>query len=341
MQHCGFDLAKTASQLCIRTEDGQLVERRIKTTREELTKFFAAQPRTRILIEAATESEWVAQHLESLGQEVVVADPNFAPMYATLSKKIKTDKRDARALCDACARGTYRRAYRSTAAQRQVRAELIARETLVATRTKYISVIRSLLRREGFRVQSCGAQYFHAHVEALNLPAHLRSAIAPLLTILSSLGEQISQADEQLAEVSKSEPLIKRLCLIPGVGPVTSITFVAILGEARRFASAKQVRAYLGLVPQEESSGEHQRRGHITKAGNRAGAESAGGGGVVNPIEQKGRVAGAEAVGDAHRRAARQAHRGGGVGAQVSRHPLRDVARWERVRPSAATSAGR
>ena len=149
-----------------------------------------------------------------------------------------------------------------------MRAELIARETLVSTRTKYISVIRSMLRREGIRVQSCGAQYFCAHVEALSLPAHLCAAIAPLLTILSTLDEQISQADEQLAEVAKREPLIKRLCLIPGIGPVTSITFVAILGEASRFSSAKQVRAYLGLVPKEESSGERQRRGHITKAGN-------------------------------------------------------------------------
>jgi len=268
MQHCGFDLAKTSSQLCLRTEDGQLVEHRLQTTREELTRFFAERPPTRILIEAATESEWVAQHLEGLGHEVIVADPNFAPMYATLSKKIKTDKRDARALCDACERGTYHPAYRSTDAQRQVRAELIARETLVATRTKYISVIRSMLRREGIRVQSCGAQYFRTHVELLDLPAHLRSAIAPLLAVLCVLGEQIGQADEQLAAVSKSEPLIKRLCLIPSVGPVTSITFVAILGEASRFSSAKQVRAYLGLVPKEDSSGERQHRGHITKAGN-------------------------------------------------------------------------
>ena len=268
MQHCGFDLAKSSSQLCLRTEDGQLVEHRLQTTREELTRFFAERPPTRILIEAATESEWVAQHLEGLGHEVIVADPNFAPMYATLSKKIKTDKRDARALCDACERGTYHPAYRSTDAQRQVRAELIARETLVATRTKYISVIRSMLRREGIRVQSCGAQYFRTHVELLDLPAHLRSAIAPLLAVLCVLGEQIGQADEQLAAVSKSEPLIKRLCLIPSVGPVTSITFVAILGEASRFSSAKQVRAYLGLVPKEDSSGERQHRGHITKAGN-------------------------------------------------------------------------
>ena len=87
-------------------------------------------------------------------------------------------------------------------------------------------------------------------------------------SLSNTLGEQIGQADEQLAAVSKSEPLIKRLCHIPGVGPVTSITFVAILGEAKRFSSAKQVRAYLGLVPKEDSSGERKLRGHITKAGN-------------------------------------------------------------------------
>ena len=268
MQQCGFDLAKVSTQVCLRTQDGQLIEGRIKTTREELTRFFAEKPCLRILIEAATESEWVARHLESLGHEVVVADPDYAPMYSTLSKKIKTDKRDARALCDACERGTYRAAYRSTDAQRQVRAELIARETLVTTRTKYISVIRSMLRREGVRVQRCAAEYFRQHTEAMELPEHLREAINPLLDVLSMIDDKIAAADEKLAEAVKAEPLMKRLCMIPGIGPVTSITFVAILGEASRFQSAKQVRAYLGLVPKEDSSGERQHRGHITKAGN-------------------------------------------------------------------------
>lgn len=56
------------------------------------------QPRARILLEASTESEWVARHLETLGHEVIVADPNYAPRYATRSRRVKTDKRDARTL---------------------------------------------------------------------------------------------------------------------------------------------------------------------------------------------------------------------------------------------------
>jgi transposase len=69
-------------------------------------------PRARVLIEASTESEWVARCLEELEHEVIVADPNFAPMYATRSRRVKTDRRDARALIDACRLGADRRSPR-------------------------------------------------------------------------------------------------------------------------------------------------------------------------------------------------------------------------------------
>ncbi|MBA2705357.1 MAG: hypothetical protein H0U60_16075, partial [Blastocatellia bacterium] len=89
MDHIGFDLGKVNSQLCIITATGELIERRISTSRESLTKLLGSRPPAQILIEAATESEWVARHLESLGHKVVVADPNFAPMYATRSRRVK------------------------------------------------------------------------------------------------------------------------------------------------------------------------------------------------------------------------------------------------------------
>ena len=84
----------------------------------------------RILLEAATESEWVAQHLETLGHEVIVADPNFTPMYGHRSRRIKTDRRDVAALADACHRGCYRAAHRRSAAQRTVQAQLNIRREL-------------------------------------------------------------------------------------------------------------------------------------------------------------------------------------------------------------------
>ena len=80
---------------------------------------FSVRPYARLLLEASTESEWVAQTLEALDHEVIVADPNFAPMYATRSRRVKTDCRDARALADAGRLGAYRPASRLPATRRE------------------------------------------------------------------------------------------------------------------------------------------------------------------------------------------------------------------------------
>jgi transposase len=133
MDYIGIDLHKNSSQVCILTEGGELIERRIKTDRESFDELFSERPPARILVEASTESEWAARHFEGLGHEVIVADPNFALMYATRDRRIKTDKRDARALCEACQLGAYRPAHRTSDRQRDVRAHLSVRETLVRT----------------------------------------------------------------------------------------------------------------------------------------------------------------------------------------------------------------
>jgi transposase len=101
MDMIGIDLHKRESQLCILTEDGTITERRIVTSRERLAFVLGQRRPARVLVEASTESEWVAQHLEALGHEVIVADPNYAPMYATRTRRVKTDRRDARTLAEA------------------------------------------------------------------------------------------------------------------------------------------------------------------------------------------------------------------------------------------------
>ena len=90
MEYGAIDLHKKESQVRIMTEGGDVIDRRIATTRERLTTLFWGRPHARILIEASTESEWVAQHLETLGHEVVVADPNYTLMYGHRSRRVKT-----------------------------------------------------------------------------------------------------------------------------------------------------------------------------------------------------------------------------------------------------------
>ena len=271
MEHIGFDLGKVNSQLCIITATGELIERRISTNRESLTKLLGSRAPAHILIEAGTESEWVARHLESLGHEVIVADPNFAPMYATRSRRVKTDKRDARTLAEAARLGAYRPAHRTSDKQRHIRAKLAVREALVRSRAKYISLIRALLRRDGLRIAAGTARCFSVRLADLATTPELRTEISPLLDLLHSLNAQIKQADEELVQLVSEDPVIRRLTTVPGVGPVTAVCFVATLDDVTRFPDARQVRAYLGLVPTEYSSGERQQRGRINKAGpNRA-----------------------------------------------------------------------
>ena len=120
MESVGIDVHKNQSQVCILTDDAEVIEKRIRTDRARFAAVLGVRPPARILIEASTESEWVARCLEAQGHEVIVADPNYAPMYAHRSRRIKTDRRDARALAEACRIKAYRTAHRATDERRHV-----------------------------------------------------------------------------------------------------------------------------------------------------------------------------------------------------------------------------
>src|SRR5438128_4619008 len=189
-------------------------------------------------------------------------------MYATRSRRVKTDRRDARTLAEACRLGAYRPAHRTSDGQRHVRAQLAVREALVQTRSRYISLLGAVLRREGFRVGTGNAEGFVKRVERLALPGQLRSEIAPLLAVLLSVNHQLEWVDGRLEHLAQSDETVARLCTAPSVGPVTAAAFASTIDEVNRFRNAHQVEAYLGLTPSEMSSGERQHKGRITKAGN-------------------------------------------------------------------------
>jgi transposase len=246
-----------------------LGDRRVPTDRMSFEHAFAPyvdQP-CRILLEAGTESAWVAQGLEAAGHEVVIADPNFAPMYGDLRRKVKTDMRDVAALAEANRRGWYRPAYRVSAAQRARRQQLRVRRQVVQMRTGTISVVRALLRQSGYRASKSSSEAFGRRVATLALPPALRATIAPLLRVLTQLTAEIVALDGALAGVRRTDPVVAHLQTVPGIGPVAAVTFRAFVDDVTRFPSAAQVSAAIGLVPSEDSSAERRHRGHITKAG--------------------------------------------------------------------------
>jgi transposase len=262
-----MDLHLKTSVLSILDEEGEVTIKTICTRRGSLTRAFVSLLPCKVLIEASTESEWVARHLEELGAEVIVASPSYEPMYAFRDPHIKTDRRDAEALMHACIRGQYRRSYRCTDARRRLQMVLTVRGTLVGSRTKMISVVRALLRSRGIRVPSGSTRTFVSRVERLALDDELQVTLGPLLASLKLLTEQIASIDAQMQALSREDREIERLQQVPGVGPIVAATFVASLDDPSRFSSASALTNFLGLTPRERSSSEQRRRGRITKRG--------------------------------------------------------------------------
>jgi transposase len=266
MEYGAIDLHKKESQIRIVTTSGEVIDQRIATTRAQLTQVFWGRPPMRVLVEASTESEWVAQHLEQMGHEVIVADPNYGPMYGHRSRRIKTDRRDVAALTEACQRGTYRVAHRRSARQHEVQCRLNVRQELTQARTRAISLARSITRAAGLRIRSGRAETFLGRLAALELSPSMTRTLAPLRSLIEVVDGELVNADEQFQALVAGDATVKRLTTLPAIGPITASAFVAALDVASRFEHANQVTSYLGLVPCEYSSGEKQRRGHIMRS---------------------------------------------------------------------------
>ena len=269
MEYSAIDLHARRSQIRIVREDGSVVlERQVETSRGDFDRIFGRRGAMRILIESSTESEWVAQHLETWGHDVIVADPNYAAMYGTRSRKIKTDRRDVTALAEACRTGVYRRAHRASATAREARQRLRVRTHCVRQRTATINLLRALLRADGLRLPRGSAERILARVDQLTLPAVLATVLAPLRDVIQQLTATIAAADTALVTRAAHNPVARHLMTVPGVGPIVALTFEAVLDTPARFGgTAGRASAFLGLVPSEDSSAERRHRGSITKVG--------------------------------------------------------------------------
>jgi transposase len=270
MVYGAIDLHMRYSQIRILDEAGAvLCDRRVPTSPERLTQVFAGHGSMRILLETGTESEWVAQALETAGHDVIVADPNYAPMYGERTRRVKTDRRDVAALAEANRHGWYRATHRVSPAQRETRQILRSRRLLVQQRASLVSLIRSLLRQAGYRLPSGSCETIPARLARLTVPPALADTLAPLNRQAATLTTEIRAIDARVRTRVAADPVVTRLQTVPGVGVVVATTFRAYIDTVDRFAHAGQVSAALGLVPREDSSAERRHRGHITKAGPR------------------------------------------------------------------------
>ena len=271
MDHVAIDLGGRESQICVRSSDGKtLEERRVPT--ERLGAYLAQRGRSKVILETCAEAFAVADQARATGHVVCVVPATLVRTLGVGARKVKTDRRDAQVLSEVSCRIELPGVHIPSPAARESKSACGMREALVESRTKLINTVRGWMRARMLRAKTGKTSTFSERVKAR---ATERSVSLPLyveqqLETIEHLTGQIARADETIEQMAQSDPRCQRLMTVPGVGPVTSVRFVAALDELGRFPSAHHVESYLGLVPGQDSSSDSVRHTSITKAGSSA-----------------------------------------------------------------------
>lgn len=269
MYYCGLDMGKKSSHFCVVDRSRRVISTgQVRNKVADLTQLFGQMAPMRIVLEASTKAFWMADRLEEMKHEVVVVDPGRTK--AIGAARIKNDKLDAKVLADLCAADLLAKVDRPTEDQRLDRLLVVTRAGLVKARSRLVTMVRSVLDSEGIDLKNCATDRFVDAVSSIaeDLPEKIWLSIEPALTGIHLLCEQIDCCDERMKESIAKDPDVKRLKTVPGVGSIVAMCFLSAIRDPSRFASGRQVGAYLGLVPSLYQSGKTFRRGRITKHGN-------------------------------------------------------------------------
>ena len=218
-------------------------------------------------LEACPLSEWLHRHLVAAGFQAVCVETRHAQRFLS-TRPVKTDRNDARGIAEMMRVGHYRPVHVKSAEAQLIRTTLQARRQIVATLLQIQGSIRGLLRMHGLKVGEIHRNRFDKRVQELlkEMPL-LNVAIEPLLRVLEQLVSERKAMDTRLGQAARRDEVCLRLMTIPGVGPITSLAFRVTVDDPARFESSKAVGAHSGLTPRVYQSGETDRSGQISKAG--------------------------------------------------------------------------
>ena len=253
------------------TEEGEI--RRLQLDHgqpNEVRKFyeqFAGQPVV-VGFEASGYAAWFEELLEELGYEIWIGHATAIRSFAR--RRQKNDRRDAELILDLLLRGDFPRIHRHSAASRQVLQQLRYRQRLVKMRTMVVNnlVFMGASRGVSLRTQLPSRRGLE-RLQQITLPEPLGQQRDELCQLLVELQPKIDQVEQWLREKAEADQRVRRLRTHYGIGPLTGLCLVHTLEPLERFANPRKVTAYAGFDPVEDSSGQRQRIGSISKQGSR------------------------------------------------------------------------
>jgi len=252
------------------TETGELQERRLRHP-EEAEKFYRElwerKVRVSVGMEASGHGRWVERLLAELGLELWVGDA--AEIKAKRVRKQKTDRQDAQHILKLLLKDDFPQIWVPSWENRDLRQLLWHRHRMVQTRTRIMNQLQAVAINEGVRYKKrLWREAGRKQLESLRLAQWASRRRQDLLEVLDRINPTIAELTQAVEQQAEKCSEARRLMTHPGVGALTAVAFVLIIGEANRFGCGKQIASYLGLVPAEDSSGERRRLGHISKQGN-------------------------------------------------------------------------
>jgi transposase len=265
----GIDLAKNLFHLVATDHHGKMLWRKALTRRRLLESLAQLKPAQVGLEACATAHHW-AREIQKLGHEVKLIHPKFVTPYRQSSKN---DFNDAEAIGEAMSRPRMRFVEIKTLEQQDMQTLHRIRRLAIKQRTQVANHLRGLLAEYGIVVHMGIAALRREATELAAEPGRLtggmRRGVADNLEQLELLDRQLRALDRDIARACQADERCLRAAEVPGVGPLTATALVAKVGNARQFPSGRALSAYLGLVPDQNSSGGKQVLLPITKKGDR------------------------------------------------------------------------
>src|SRR5712692_9387389 len=267
----GVDFHPEFQQIAsVDTDTGEFQEKRL-THREEAEKFYralaGAGQKVRVGMEASGHARWFERLLAELQFELWIGDA--AEICTKRVRKQKTDRQDGQLILRLLLEDRFPKIWVPSCENRDLRHLLWHRHRMVQARTRIMNQLQAVALNEGLRCKKRSwRESGREQLESFRLAPWASRRRQDLLELLDRLNPMITELTEAIEQEAEKCPEAQRLRTHPGVGPLTALAFVLIIGRAERFQCGKQIACYLGLVPLEDSSGDRRRLGHITKQGN-------------------------------------------------------------------------
>ncbi|MEE8636107.1 MAG: IS110 family transposase [Acidiferrobacterales bacterium] len=264
----GVDLAKSVFQVHGVDGSGKTVIRK-RLRRRQVLPFFRKQPSCLIGMEACATAHHWAREIAALGHEVRLMPPRYVKPYV---KRNKNDAADAEAICEAVTRPTMRFVAVKSTERQSVLMLHRTRELLVRQRTMLVNAIRAHMAEFGV-VARVGLPQVNELLAVIadgdddRIPPLARTCLKGLARQLLSLEREIIGAEKRIHAWHRTNQDSRRLETTPGIGPITASALASSITDPHVFRSGREMAAWIGLVPRQNSTGGKERMGRISKQG--------------------------------------------------------------------------